>query len=430
MLTIFFDEDAIGNGANGVVLKGKLNDIPVAVKTLFCFLNPNLYNVDNIKMSELNKEFEKEANLVKSLIHENLVQSYGLFINNNISYIVMELCENNLKNYLEEQQMQDLNIQIKFMLDIFKGLSFLHENKIIHRDIKPANILIKQNFFKLSDFGSSKTVDTLKTMTNTMGVGTLFYMAPEISSGKYNYKVDIWSVGIILLEIVQKIDGFLSTNDLINLTEKLDNEIITNIIIKQCLVIDKTKRLSSSQILNLINILSFSNVSNKTNNLQISNVSNEITLTEIKIICVKASFYLFNVKKNVQDINKIGEWIGKGIFNDILLSVLGENKKILEYEELTKLTNYINNITNDFYVELVNYVESFENNEDVIKLLNDRKCIYLKEVKNIYIRKIGNPLDFTKNKNNIIDFADKEIYLIILYFLLGTIYKLYEYSKL
>lgn len=111
MLTINVDTN-IGNGANGVVFKGSLDETNVVVKTLFCFLNPNLYNLDDTKKSILNNEFEQESNIVKSLSHKNLVKCYGLYEVNNIPYIVMELCDNIIVSFKKKTLLQYKNYNL------------------------------------------------------------------------------------------------------------------------------------------------------------------------------------------------------------------------------------------------------------------------------------------------------------------------------
>ena len=96
------------------------------------------------------------------------------------------------------------------ILEIMKQLNntfrIMIENKIIHRDLKLENILIKEengkNIIKLTDYGCSKRLISLSNYGNTQGVGTVIYMAPEILKGEeYNYKVDLWSIGIIIYSL-------------------------------------------------------------------------------------------------------------------------------------------------------------------------------------------------------------------------------------
>ncbi|CAG2100542.1 unnamed protein product, partial [Medioppia subpectinata] len=158
-------------------------------------------------------------NEVKSLANldsDFVVKYYQSWIECNYLYIQMEFCSLNLTTILKNkaivfgrQHEDKMNSVFEYFIscEIFKELlecvQYLHESKppVIHRDLKPDNILIDPNFrsncfIKLCDFGLAKEINTNVTASNSV-VGTSRYMAPEVFSGKYNHKSDIYSLNII-----------------------------------------------------------------------------------------------------------------------------------------------------------------------------------------------------------------------------------------
>ena len=123
----------------------------------------------------------------------------------------MELCDKNLSQLLKEKKEKDkryFNSEeiFKIMKQLNNTFKIMIENKIIHRDLKLENILIKkekgQNIIKLTDYGCSKRMISLSNYGNTLNVGTVAYMAPEVLKGEdYNYKADLWSIGIIIYKL-------------------------------------------------------------------------------------------------------------------------------------------------------------------------------------------------------------------------------------
>jgi len=112
----------------------------------------------------------------------------------------MEYCESSLSSQIKEGKKLDI---IKIGIDILEGLSFLHLNGIIHKDIKPANILVKDNVYKIANFGICREVDVSKS-TGTEKC-TLLYSPPELlnpKGSKASKESDIFSLGVTLVEIL------------------------------------------------------------------------------------------------------------------------------------------------------------------------------------------------------------------------------------
>lgn len=89
-----------------------------------------------------------------------------------------------------------------FIEGIAKGLSYLHDRGIVHRDLKPGNIFYDDGYVKIGDYGLSKHMSVSQHSGQTVSVGTVHYMAPEIGSGSYTKAIDIYALGVILYEML------------------------------------------------------------------------------------------------------------------------------------------------------------------------------------------------------------------------------------
>ena len=86
--------------------------------------------------------------------------------------------------------------------EIARGLGYLHERGIVHRDLKPENIFFEDGYVKIGDYGLSKYISLSRQSCQTISVGTVHYMAPEIGSGRYHRGIDIYALGVILYEML------------------------------------------------------------------------------------------------------------------------------------------------------------------------------------------------------------------------------------
>ncbi len=89
-----------------------------------------------------------------------------------------------------------------FLREIAKGLSYLHDCGIVHRDLKPANIFYENGYVKIGDYGLSKAINADHHQSQTVTVGTVHYMAPEVGAGKYDRSIDIYAMGVVLYEML------------------------------------------------------------------------------------------------------------------------------------------------------------------------------------------------------------------------------------
>ena len=123
----------------------------------------------------------------------------------------MEFAENgNLFNYinLNQNKVNDLEFIKPLYQKICEAIQFIHNDNLIHRDLKPENILLTKDLVpKICDFGWSVMVK--RGQSRKTFCGTYEYMAPEIlESNKYNKSVDIWSLGILLYELIHGFSPF------------------------------------------------------------------------------------------------------------------------------------------------------------------------------------------------------------------------------
>jgi len=85
---------------------------------------------------------------------------------------------------------------------ICAGVSYLHDHGIAHRDLKPGNLFIEKGVVKIGDYGLSKFISASNRSGHTESVGTVYYMAPEVSRGRYGKEVDQYALGVILYQML------------------------------------------------------------------------------------------------------------------------------------------------------------------------------------------------------------------------------------
>lgn len=196
----FSEEYKLGEGGFGEVYKGVLkNERVVAVKKLA------------ISQSHRAKEeFEKEVKIISNVHHRNLIRLLGCCSNGPELLLVYEYMANSsLDNFLYGDKKGSLSWKQRFdiILGTARGLSYLHEDFhlcIIHRDIKASNILLDDDFQpKIADFGLARLLPESQSHLTTKFAGTLGYTAPEYAIyGQLSEKVDIYSYGVVVLEIM------------------------------------------------------------------------------------------------------------------------------------------------------------------------------------------------------------------------------------
>jgi len=198
----FVKIEKIGEGTYGVVFKGK---------------NKKTGEIVAMKKIRLDSEDEgvpstaiREISLLKELQHPNIVGLMDVLMQEAKLYLVFEFLTMDLKKYMDtaipKGGKMDPHLVKSYTYQIFQGMLFCHQRRVLHRDLKPANLLIDKNgVIKLADFGLARAFG-IPVRVYTHEVVTLWYRAPEILLGsqKYSCPIDIWSLGTIFAEMINK----------------------------------------------------------------------------------------------------------------------------------------------------------------------------------------------------------------------------------
>jgi len=148
----------------------------------------------------------REMCILKHLRHDNVVKLYEIIQDVDKIVLIFEYADMDLKMYVDKEKgIKDLKIIQQFTLQILNGLYYCNINRIIHRDLKPQNLLLitSEMKLKLCDFGLSRMF-SLPMGKMTHEIITLWYRPPEVLLGIENYttKVDSWSIGCIMAEMI------------------------------------------------------------------------------------------------------------------------------------------------------------------------------------------------------------------------------------
>ena len=192
-------EAELGRGAMGVVYKAHdpVLDRTVALKTI------SLVEAEQ-EREEYHARFFQEAKAVARLNHPALITIYDFGEEGSLAYMAMELVDGiELAQHMKQAPIS-VRDAVAIAEQVAEGLAFAHDSGVIHRDIKPSNIMLQpRGRVKIMDFGIARLkVSDVKTQLGTR-LGTPKYMSPEqIGGGKLDHRTDIFSLGIVLYEML------------------------------------------------------------------------------------------------------------------------------------------------------------------------------------------------------------------------------------
>jgi serine/threonine protein kinase len=202
--------EMIGKGSYGEVYKAYWMDTVVAVKMLPAQITGRLDTTLDREAYEFLMDFKREAAIMKSLRHPNILQILATYLDPpNLCMVTEFMAKGSLYGVLHGPDMLRWSQVNEILLDAARGISYLHNLTpvIIHRDLKSQNLLIDAHMHcKVSDFGLAKMMGT-RTLTNMTSCGTPCWTAPEVlRNERYSEKADVFSFGVVIWECITRDD--------------------------------------------------------------------------------------------------------------------------------------------------------------------------------------------------------------------------------
>jgi serine/threonine protein kinase len=202
--------EELNRGSMGIVYKAKdqtLNEI-VALKVLNDYLCTDPLAIER---------FKREARAAKKLSHQHIIRIHDLFEMNDKTFLSMEFIDgDDLKKMLQERKRIPSKEVARIGVQICEALEYAHKRGVVHRDVKPANVIVESLEpleIKVADFGIAKQLNADDMTTGSRIMGTPLYMAPEQIEGRQvDARSDIYSLGVMLYEMVSGIPPFCEGN--------------------------------------------------------------------------------------------------------------------------------------------------------------------------------------------------------------------------
>ncbi|BHF63191.1 Cyclin-dependent kinase 14 [Sparganum proliferum] len=207
--------EVLGEGSYATVYRGysHLANQIVAVKEIR--INPD----EGLPFTAI-----REASLLKSLRHANIVTLHDIVYTKSTLNFVFEFVDSDLSKLMEKNPngLRSQNVQL-LLYQLLRGLAYCHDRQILHRDLKPQNLLVAgSGDLKLADFGLARA-KSVPSQTYSHEVVTLWYRPPDVLLGSTNYtaSLDMWGVGCIFLEMLTGVATFPGSKDAVDQLDKI-----------------------------------------------------------------------------------------------------------------------------------------------------------------------------------------------------------------
>lgn len=361
--------ESIGAGQYGKVYRAKnqKTNETVAIKVIPL---EKFHNVPKLEEFTTN-----EIKTLSRINNPNVVKFIEMLKTANNTYLVYEYCDGGtLEDILQEKHHLSEAESIKYFKQLVNAFQSIYKENILHRDLKPSNILFHKHVVKIADFGFCKKMASPQELTFTM-VGSPIYMAPEILKGyPYNIKSDIWSLGVVLYEMLFGICPFEDKN-LSGLIHRIDTQPLTfpkeinrisantEKLLKKMLTIEHKQRIDWIDLLNypldpeekVKPTLSSGTSNPSTTTTNISKIESEPVQENPKI----NKYHEAIIRTLMKERSKIV------YVSNVLHSVLEQNLKgnspLIAYLILKRLLNMVEGLKKEISIENVN--SKFKNME-------------------------------------------------------------------
>ena len=379
----------LGEGSFSIVqlYEDKKTKIKYAIKKM---------NMENIEKITKNKNLiNTEVNIHGRINHPNIIKLHNYFRIKNNSYLILEYSPNGtLFDIIRSSHGLSEIYSFYYFLQTLNAIYFLHLHSIIHRDLKPENLLINEkNIIKLCDFGWSVK---LKDNKRTTFCGTVEYMAPEIiKKQEYDETIDIWSLGVLLYELVHSYSPFFS--------EDLDVKKIGNNITNNNL---KFKDGLSDDYKNLVQSLL---IKDSTKRIKIEDIFQHPFMTKyINIIYLEVNNNIKTINNNENNSDESRSTVK---IPENIIKKSNEHNNKNKNRKINKIDTKTNNNNNSQFSKFSNEDDIFREtntnaifesipNEPIPKILPEPKLYYneIKKIKTNYYKKMP---ELNLNTNNI-----------------------------